>query len=155
MRISTLRKVIKQKTVANDYIRMKVANIRKSNYDEYVKISDDLSAEAKDYLQGVKSTLGNFLKKGNYEVTFKPVYKEPQKISMNLYLKEHPILRMIYDFWGMVHDKPVKLNKEEIFININPKAKDEAVSPARKIFNAILDVFQTYDELLNNNLKKN
>ena len=154
MRISTLRKVVKHQISINNFVRTKIAKLRSPNYDEYVKISPDLHPETYNCLQGVKSTIGNYLKKGNYEVTFDSVYKEPQKVLMNLYLKEHPISRMIYNFFEMAHDKPIKLNKEDIFINLNPSNKDEAVPPARKVFDAILGIFKSYDELLNKNLKK-
>lgn len=154
MRISTLRKIVKHKAVIKNYVPVKIANLRKSNYDEYVKISDGITPETKSYLNGIKPILGKFLKKGNYQATFEPVYNQPQKVGMNLYIKENPVLGMFYDFFEMVHDKPVKLNKETIFIKIKPSEKSQDIPISRRIFNAISDVLKSYDELLNTNLKK-
>lgn len=154
MRISTLRKIVQYKSAVKDCVQVKIANLRKPNYDEYVKISKQLNPETYDYLQGIKSVLGNFLKKGNYEATFDPVYKQPQNVKMNIYAKEHPILSAVYKFFEMVPDQPVKLNKEDIFIKINPNAPENGVPPAKKVFNAVVDVLKSCDEQLNPNLKK-
>lgn len=155
MRISTIGKLVQCKTAVKDYVQVKIANLRKPNYDKYVKISERLHPETYDYLQGIKSVLGNFLKKGNYEATFEPVHKQPQKVSMNLFAKEHPALTALYDFFEMAHDKPIKLNKEDIFIKINPEIGEDGIQPAKKIFKAVADVLKSYDEMLNQNLKKN
>lgn len=154
MRISALRKIVKHKAIIRDYVHTKIANLRNPNYDEYVKISSNLPSETFDYLQNVKPLVGKFLKKGNYEVTFEPVYKQPEKVSMNLYLKEHPFLKVLYNTFEMVHDKPLRLNDKDVFININQKGKNDT----KTLFNSILDsinkVLSSYDLLLNKNLHK-
>lgn len=126
---------------------------RSRNYDGYVKISEHFDKDTFEYLEGLKSTIGNYAKHNRLEVTMSKPLNGSKEVQIDVFAKEHPVLAKFYDLMEMAHDTPLKLNEEKILIKVNPHDKDEVIAPSRKIFAAISETVKNIEKMLNQNLK--
>lgn len=154
MPISTMNYITRAKSVIRNFAFLPHKTSVKPDYDNYVKISDELQQDVFTYIDSLKSTIGNYAKHNNIEVHFKKVAQDPQEVSIDVFAKENPIKKKMFDLLEMAHEEPVKLNKKNMLVKINPNDIDEVVAPSRKVFTVISNIVKSINESFNPNLKK-
>ena len=115
---------------------------KKIDYSKYVRISINFDKDTFEYLNSIKSTLGNYAKHNNLLVVFKQLENNPSNIGLEVYKREGKFWTAFYNVLDMIHNPPVKLHKKDLIIRLNTEDKDKYVATTRKIYDTVDRVFK-------------
>lgn len=114
----------------------------KIDYGKYVRFSINFDKDTFEYLNSIKSALGNYAKHNNLLVVFKQLENKPNHIGLAVYKREGKFWTAFYNVLDMIHNPPVKLHKKDLIIRLNTEDKDKYVATTRKIYETVDHIFK-------------
>lgn len=128
--------------MAEDITKTFSKNYQKPDYSKYIDISKTFDKDTFEYLDSIKSSLGNYAKHNNLLVVFKEVENNSANIKLEVFKREGKFWTAFYNVLDMIHNPPVKLHKRDLIIRLNTEDKDKYVATTRKIYDTVDRVFK-------------
>ncbi len=138
------------------FVDRKAANPR--YYNKYVRISSSLdnkkmSKDTYEYLTGLKSTIGNYARHNNLKIVLSPADVSPKHVKIDMFMRRDKLEEKFFEVMDLPAPSPVKINKYEHIVWVDPSDKEELIPPSRKVFQVISDMYNDFNKRFNKNLK--
>ena len=138
------------------FVDRKAANPR--YYNKYVRISSSLdnkkmSKDTYEYLTGLKSTIGNYARHNNLKIVLSPADVSPKHVKIDMFMRRDKLEEKFFEVMDLPAPSPVKINKYEHIVWVDPSDKEELIPPSRKVFQVISDIYKDFNKRFNKNLK--